>query len=366
MSILIRELDDQTQSGSMPQLNLFTGGSAERYQLVKELVFRITVTATVTTAGNWATTEWLRQSFLKNYYRIGGNNNAVVHVDNVSLQQLGCLATSVYDGTLDTDDGELPRTVAFPTVAGGQTAVFTLRVPLTIPTLLQTGDDLSIQLAEIGQQSFSFGPYASAASTAAFTINNIRVQAYAKARPTRSLRVGVYSRIESQICKSPQSKDVISVGANEKVAYLQLVSTDPTQSVALATYPIVSQAGKPIIEGNRLDNVQFINKIRGEAFYPQSSSIQTTNAPTEWVELLVPDYSCKTSELVGNEALNIDFTQNTITAGRAFYTVFKALGLDAAQAAIRAGRDLEAATRAVSNAGKPYGSDSMLYVPIEF
>lgn len=360
MSIFIRELDDQIQTGATPQLQIFQGGSAERNQLVHELVFRIEVSATVGTSGTWTTLNWRRNSFLKSYFRLGANNSAVVHVDNVSLQQLGQLATTCYDGTLDNSDTEIPATVAVAPAT--PVYYFTLRVPLLIPTMLRCADDGAVNLSEIGLQNFSFGP----STDANVQITQIRVRAYARTVPCKSLRIGLYSRIESQICKAPQPKDVLQVGANEKVSYLHLVSTDSATDVSTATFPIISQEGRPLIEGNRLDNVATIQQFRGEAFYPQGTVSQTTATTTEFAPLLVPSPYCKTSELVGGSAINCDYTQNGITGGRAFYTLHKFLALDPAQAAIRSGRDLATAERAVSNSGKSYSADTMQFVPVEF
>ena len=362
MSIFIRELDDQIQTGATPQLQIFQGGSAERNQLVHELVFRIEVQINNTTGATiaWTTLDWRRNSFLKSYFRLGANNSAVVHVDNVSLQQLGQLATTVYDGTLDNTDTEIPASINCP--SGTSTQIVTLRVPLLIPTLLRCADDGAVNLSEIGLQNFNFG----AVNVANLVVNQIRVRAYARTVPCKSLRIGLYSRIESQICKAPQPKDVLQVGANEKVSYLHLVSTDSATAVSTATFPIISQEGRPLIEGNRLDTVATIQQFRGEAFYPQGTVSQTTATTTEFAPLLVPSPYCKTSELVGGSAINCDYTANGITGGRAFYTLHKFLALDPAQAAIRSGRDLATAERAVSNSGKSYSADTMQFVPVEF
>jgi hypothetical protein len=362
MSIFIRELDDQIQTGATPQLQIFQGGSAERNQLVHELMFRIEVNVTNSSAGTltWTTLDWRRNSFLKSYFRLGANNSAVVHVDNVSVQQLGQLATTVYDGTLDNSDTEIPSTIACP--VGTSTQIVTLRVPLLIPTMIKCADDGAVNLSEIGLQNFNFG----AANVANLLINQIRVRAYARTVPCKTLRIGLYSRIESQICKAPQPKDVLQVGANEKVAYLALVSTDSATAVTTATFPIISQEGRPLIEGNRLDNVGTIGQFRGEAFYPQGIVAQTTAVQTEFSPLLVPSPYSKTSELVGGSAINCDYTNNGITGGRAFYTLHKFLALDPSQAAIRSGRDLATAERAVANSGKSYSADTMQFVPVEF
>lgn len=362
MSIIVRELDDQQQTGATPQLQLFTAGSSERYQLVRELIFRITVSLNNTGASaTWTTLDWRRNSYLKSYFKVAGNNAAVVHVDNVPLQQLGALATVEYDGSLDTSDTEIPATVTVG--AGASTQTFTLRVPLRFETMLKTGDDTQVQLAEIGQQLFSFG---NANLAAALSITQIRVQAYARVRPCKSLRVGLFTRIEQQVCKAPQPKDSIQCSANERIAYLGLISSDSATNVTAATFPIVSQNGQPIIEGNRLANVGSIGQIVGEAFYPQGPNSQTTYAPTDFAFLIQPDPYSKTSELVGGDSIDINYTANGITAGRAFYTVHKVLALDPAQAAIRSGRDLDSAQRAVANAGKPFGASTMLFVPVEF
>lgn len=360
MSIFIRELDDQIQTGATPQLQIFQGGSAERNQLVHELMFRIEVNLTAGAAGTWTTLDWRRNSFLKSYFRLGANNSAVVHVDNVSLQQLGQLATTVYDGTLDNADSEIPASIAL--TLGGQTQIVTLRVPLLIPTMVRCADDGAVNLSEIGLQNFNFG----SVNDTNITINNIRVRAYARTVPCKTLRIGLYSRIESQICKAPQPKDVLQVGANEKVAYLALVSSDSATAVTTATFPIISQEGRPLIEGNRLDNVSTIAQFRGEAFYPQGTVAQTSATQTEFSPLLVPSPYCKTSELVGGSAINCDYTNNGITGGRAFYTLHKFLALDPSQAAIRSGRDLATAERAVANSGKSYSADTMQFVPVEF
>lgn len=360
MSILIRELDDQIQTGATPQLQIFQGGSAERNQLVHELMFRIEVTLSAATSGTWTTLDWRRNSFLKSFFRLGANNSAVVHVDNVSLQQLGQLASTVYDGTLDNVDSEIPSTIAL--ASGSQTKIVTLRVPLLIPTQIKCADDGAVNLSEIGLQNFNFG----SVNDSNITVSQIRVRAYARTVPTKSLRIGLYTRIESQICKAPQPKDVVQVGANEKVAYLALVSTDSSTPVTNATFPIISQEGRPLIEGNRLDTVQTIGQFRGEAFYPQGTVSQTTATTAEFAPLLVPSPYCKTSEYVGGSAINCDYTANTITGGRAFYTAFKYLALDPAQAAIRSGRDLATAERNVANAGKSYSADTMQFVPVEF
>lgn len=363
MSIFIRELDDQIQTGATPQLQIFQGGSAERNQLVHELVFRIEVQVNNTSGGTitWTTLDWRRNSYLKSYFRLGANNSAVVHVDNVSLQQLGQLATTVYDGTLDNVDTEIPSTISCP--VGTSTQIVTLRVPLLIPTMLKCADDGAVNLSEIGLQNFNFG---NANGGAGFAIGQIRVRAYARTVPSKVLRIGLYSRIESQICKAPQPKDVLQVGANEKVSYLALVSSDSATAVNTATFPIISQEGRPLIEGNRLDNVQTIGQFRGEAFYPQGTVAQTTATQAEFSPLLVPSPYSKTSELVGGSAINCDYTANGITGGRAFYTLHKFLALDPAQAAIRSGRDLATAERAVSNSGKSYSADTMQFVPVEF
>lgn len=360
MSIYIRELDDQIQTGTTPQLQIFQGGSAERNQLVHELMFRIEVSLTAAAAGNWTTLDWRRNSFLKSFFRLGANNSAVVHVDNVSLQQLGQLATTCYDGTLDNDDTEIPRIIAI--ALGAQTVVVTLRVPLVIPTMIRCGDDGAVSLSEIGLQNFNFG----SVNDANITVNQIRVRAYARTVPTKSLRIGLYSRIESQICKAPQPKDVLQVGANEKVSYLHLVSTDSATPVTNATFPIISQSGSPIIEGSRLNTVATIGQFRGEAFYPQGTVSQTSSTTSEFAPLIVPSPYCKTSELVGGAPINCDYTANTITGGRAFYTLHKFLALDPAQAAIRSGRDLASAERAVANSGKSYSAETMQFVPVEF
>lgn len=360
MSIFIRELDDQIQTGATPQLQIFQGGSAERNQLVHELMFRIEVSLTAGAAGTWTTLDWRRNSFLKSYFRLGANNSAVVHVDNVSLQQLGQLATTVYDGTLDNIDSEIPSSIAV--ALGAQTKIVTLRVPLLIPTMLRCADDGAVNMSEIGLQNFNFG----ATNDANIVVTQIRVRAYARTVPTKVLRIGLYSRIESQICKAPQPKDVLQVGANEKVSYLALVSTDSATAVNTATFPIISQEGRPLIEGNRLDNVQTIGQFRGEAFYPQGTVAQTTATQAEFSPLLVPSPYSKTSELVGGSAINCDYTANGITGGRAFYTLHKFLALDPSQAAIRSGRDLATAERAVSNSGKSYSADTMQFVPVEF
>ena len=172
MSIFIRELDDQIQTGSTPQLQIFQGGSAERNQLVHELMFRIEVQITNSTGAtiNWTTLDWRRNSYLKSYFRLGANNSAVVHVDNVSLQQLGQLATTVYDGTIDYSDTEIPSSIAVP--SGPSTQIVTLRIPLALPTVLKCGDDGAVNLSEIGLQNFNFG----AINVANLTINQIRVQ----------------------------------------------------------------------------------------------------------------------------------------------------------------------------------------------
>lgn len=363
MSIILRELDDQQQTGSTPQLQLFTAGSSERYQLVRELVFRITLSINNTGApATWTTLDWRRNSYLKSFFKVSGNNSAVVHVDNVPLQQLGALATVEYDGSLDTADTEIPDTVALS--AGVADYTVTLRIPLRIETMIRTGDDCEVQLAEIGQQLFSFG---NANFGAGIAIQQIRVQAYARVRPCKSLRVGLFSRIEQQVCRAPQPKDSIQCSANERIAYLALVSSDtPSSPVTGATFPIVSQNGQPIIEGNRMATVATIGQLRGEAFYPQGPNSQTTYAPDEYAFLIQPDPYSKTSELVGGDSIDINYTANSITAGRAFYTVHKVLALDPAQAAIRSGRDLDSAQRAVANAGKPFGASTMLFVPVEF
>jgi len=361
MSILIRELDDQIQTGATPQLQIFQGGSAERNQLVHELIFRCEVRVVIGAAGTWTTLDWRRNSFLKSWYRVGANNSAVVHVDNVSLQQLGQLATTVFDGTLDNVDSEIPSSYVFG-AAGTFTRNFTLRVPLALPTILKCGDDGAVQLAEIGLQNFNFG----ATNDSNVTVDRIRVRAYARTVPTKSLRVGLYTRIESQICKAPQPKDVLQVGSNEKVAYLTLVSTDSATPVTNATFPIISQSGSPLIEGNRLDTVETVGQIRGEAFYPQGTVSQQSATQAEFSPLLVPSPYCKTSELVGGAPINCDYTANNITGGRAFYTLMKFLALDPAQAAIRSGRDLASAERAVANSGKSYSAETMQFVPVEF
>lgn len=362
MSCFLREIDDVEQSGNTPNVNLNSSGVDEDFILVDKLSFRIIVKITKSTAGagTWTLLQWLVNSNLQSFWRIGGKADGAEHVCNVPLLHLGRLAELIYNGSIETADDEFPASVALTGTGTQDTFEFALRVGLAAPVGLASGDDGSIRLSEIGLQRFNFGAH----GTASTTIDSIRVIAMADARPTNAKRAGVLSKIERQSCQAPKTQDSIPVAVGEAVEWMMLSSEESTDDVADCTFPQVFQNGRPLIEGSRLANVQTLAQVRGEVFYPQLVT-QSNVAPTTFAAILLPNPRTKTSELPADKSISIRYTANGLTDGAAFYVLKKYIALDPVQAAVRLGGSIADGERQVANAGKPLTSAAARFVPVE-
>ena len=362
MSCFLREIDDQQQNGNTPSVILNTSGVDDDFILVDKLSFRIIVqiAKSTTGTGTWNLLQWLTQSSLKSFYRVAGKADSEVHVDSVPLLHLGRLAELVYNGSIETADDEFPASVALTGGGAVNEFKFALRIPLAAPIGMASGDDGSIRLSEIGLQRFTFGTH----GTADTTIQSIRVIGMADCRPTNAKRAGVFSRIEVQSCRAPQTQDSIAVASGEAVEWLLLSSEQSGDSVASATFPQLSQNGRPLVEGSRLADVQTLAQVRGEVFYPQLVT-QASVAPTTFAALLLPNPRSKTSELPRDKAIAVKYTSNGLTNGKAFYVLKKYLALDPVQAAVRLGGSLSDGERQVANAGKPLTAAAAQFVPVE-
>lgn len=362
MSCYLREIDDVEQSGNTPNVNLNSAGVDEDFILVDKLSFRIIVKIAKSTAGagTWALRQWMVNSNLQSFWRISGKSDGAEHVCNVPLLHLGRLAELQYNGSIETADDEFPVSVALTGGTVVDTFTFALRVALAAPVGLASGEDGSIRLSEIGLQRFNFGSH----GTVDAAIQSIRVIAMADARPTNSKRAGVLSKIERQSCQAPKTQDSIPVALGEAVEWMILSSEEVGDSVADATFPQISQNGRPLIEGTRLATVQTLAQVRGEVFYPQLVT-QSSVAPGEFAAILLPNPRSKTSELPRDKSISVRYTANGLTDGAAFYILKKYLALDPIQAAVRLGGSIADGERQVANAGKPLTSAAAQYVPVE-
>lgn len=360
MSILLRNLGIDRQTGETPSIVINNGGIDEDLTLVDRLEFAIIVEATSIAGAVWTLEDWLRRSTLSSYWRVEGKTDAEPHVKGVSILQLGQLAAVALDGSLDVDDNELPATQI--TAIGANTFTFVLRVPLVIPTMLLCAGDTSIRLSEIGKQEFTFGD----ANNADLTITAISVTCTAICRPTKKLYLGLLTTIESQSSNAPKTEDNVGCAPDERIVYLILASSSSVGTVNQATIPKVSIGGKWLIDGTRLASVRTIQQVRGEAFYPQSSR-QASVSATTFCPLLLPSPRSKFSELPGGQQIRCEYQANGMVAGRTFYTALKVKMLTAAQAQVRSGRAPEDAQRALANGGVSDPSVSTaMFIPAQF
>ncbi len=354
--MFLRRIDDQSQAGAAGTISLNAGGWRQPQLIVDAVILRLTITGTGSGA-TWNPTSFLQSSMLQSFWREGEQGASQAHVCNVPLRFLGAHATTVYDGSLDSVDNELIA-AGYATTAGTTVIDMYVRVPISLITALKTGDDTAIRGDELGQYLLTFGGN----TDTDLAITNVRVRMDARCRPSRSARwCGIRSRIEFQSSKSPSTTDQVRL-EGRKCAYLHFINNNGTDNAAL-TQPRIDIDGLQIVDAQNLDSVLDIVRMRGETFYPQASS-QAAYASSTWVPLLVTYPWQKTSELMGGEAINLTFGANSVAAGQGFY-ILHSLYPQTEVDLVKRGLSPEAASAALSNAGKPVPESVMPWLPYE-